>query len=1046
MKRTGFMKAAAFILCMNLTVTNVMAMEVGVLSDSNVPASVHVEANHIIEEVEPSEVKPTIGESASLGSNASLNTPTTLEIDDLPGGYCIQNGAEPVQGEPISIQESAQENPISVREEANLEDEASVGEEANLEDEAAVGVEANPEDEAIMEEVNPEDEASVATESLPETEQSSEPVPELEENQTVMYTASVVQTYTLSSTITATLDSDGLLTIQGSGKMPSYSSENPPWNAQRNQIKKVKINSGITEIGEAAFYECSQLKEADIADSVTVINKAAFCRAGLQTISMTGVKTIGDYAFEECTFTAFTFPAGTITVGDYVFLGCNNLTSITIPAATKELGAIAYQCPNLTTITVNSNPYFVAEDSVLYTKDKKSLVAVPAGKQLTSFTIPSTVTRISACAFFGHSTLQTITIPSSVREIGDYAFHSVVRLKSLTVPSTVTSVGYGICENCTSLETLSFLANIEITPYRLCFGCTSLTRVTLGNNIKEIDLRTFMGCTKLSGVTLPSKLEKIDVYAFKDCTSLSNVTFPQSITYIQSGAFDGSSVTAMPSWLQMNSKGDCVLLTTLSISGTYNYDMAYEVLGLVNQQRQAAGLNALTMDQDLLNAAMIRAGENCLYFGHERPDGTECYTLSNKITGENVAAAYADSNAVMEGWMNSSGHRANILGSGYTSIGIGCFVQNGTPYWVQVFGNSTIKPAGRPANQSVTQNISVACSLLEGATFRLRQSTYSYGKGGKLTLIPYIANMGWSYASCELNPTAFQWSSNHSQITVNANGVVSLGAYGNFTITAKLKAKPNTELKFSGNCNSEANKTRMFVERLYETCLGRDSEVDGLDYWTSELTSNRKSGASVGYGFVFSNEYKNKHTTDADYVEMLYQVFMDRTSDANGKAYWVNLLNQGMSREYVFAGFAHSQEYTSICNSYGITRGTVTLSQPRDKNANLTAFVNRIYVEAMGRTGEADGLNYWCRHIQSGAGTPISVSEFFINSQEFRNKRLNNTEYVKVLYRTFMGREADQSGLNYWVTRLNSGDSREAVLKSFAGCPEFQNIIRSFGL
>lgn len=237
----------------------------------------------------------------------------------------------------------------------------------------------------------------------------------------------------------------------------------------------------------------------------------------------------------------------------------------------------------------------------------------------------------------------------------------------------------------------------------------------------------------------------------------------------------------------------------------------------------------------------------------------------------------------------------------------------------------------------------------------------------------------------------------------------------------------------------------MFVERLYETCLGRDSEVEGLDYWTAELASNRQSGAAVGYGFVFSDEYKNKNTADSDFVEMLYQVFMDRQSDAGGKAYWMNLLQQGLSREYVFAGFAHSQEYTSICNSYGITRGTVVLSQPRDKNPNLTAFVNRIYVEAMGRTGEADGLNYWCSSIQNG-DSPIRVSEFFINSQEFRNKNLNNTEYIKVLYRTFMGREADHSGLNYWLGRLNGGESREAVLKSFAGCPEFQNIIKSFGL
>ncbi len=237
-----------------------------------------------------------------------------------------------------------------------------------------------------------------------------------------------------------------------------------------------------------------------------------------------------------------------------------------------------------------------------------------------------------------------------------------------------------------------------------------------------------------------------------------------------------------------------------------------------------------------------------------------------------------------------------------------------------------------------------------------------------------------------------------------------------------------------------------FVTRLYVKVLGRQPEQDGKAYWVSELLNRSKSGAQVGRGFVFSQEYKNKNTSDGDFIEMLYVVFMDRSSDAEGKAYWMNCLNQGLSREYVFQGFAHSQEYTNICNSYGIERGAAPSSQARDKNKNLTAFVNRIYVKAMERTGEADGLNYWCNTIQSKSMTPVQVAEFFMTSQEFRNKHLSNEEYIKVLYRTFMDREYDQAGLNYWMNELNRGCSREDILHRFAGCPEFRNIMASFGL
>ena len=248
------------------------------------------------------------------------------------------------------------------------------------------------------------------------------------------------------------------------------------------------------------------------------------------------------------------------------------------------------------------------------------------------------------------------------------------------------------------------------------------------------------------------------------------------------------------------------------------------------------------------------------------------------------------------------------------------------------------------------------------------------------------------------------------------------------------------------NSDQEYTQTEAFCSRLYTLCLGRTADQAGIDYWSLELESYRMTGSEVGYSFVFSDEYKKKNTSDEAYVKMLYKVFMDREADQGGLNYWLDLLNQGMSREYVYKGFAESQEFTKICTSYGIERGTVKLTQARDQNVNLTKFVNRIYVKAMNRTGEANGLNYWCSQIQSKKMTPVQVAESFIYSKEFTDKNLSNTEYIKVLYRTFMGREADTAGLNYWLGRLNKGDSRKTVLKAFAGCQEFKNIVKSFGL
>ena len=113
---------------------------------------------------------------------------------------------------------------------------------------------------------------------------------------------------------------------------------------------------------------------------------------------------------------------------------------------------------------------------------------------------------------------------------------------------------------------------------------------------------------------------------------------------------------------------------------------------------------------------------------------------------------------------------------------------------------------------------------------------------------------------------------------------------------------------------------------------------------------------------------------------------------------------------------------------------------------NTQAYVARIYTKALGRAAEPAGLNYWVGEINSKKRTPVQVAEEFFFAPEFTNKNLNNTEYVKVLYRTFMGREYDKGGLDYWVGRLNKGESRKSVLEAFAGCPEFQKIVKSFGL
>lgn len=124
-----------------------------------------------------------------------------------------------------------------------------------------------------------------------------------------------------------------------------------------------------------------------------------------------------------------------------------------------------------------------------------------------------------------------------------------------------------------------------------------------------------------------------------------------------------------------------------SSSATDGMSFAEEVLYYCNIEREKAGVSPLALDDTLCSAANVRAGEITSSFSHTRPDGRSCFTAMDEAgyfysyAGENIAWGYPTAKDVVEGWMNSPGHRANILSSNFNRIGIG---KSGT-YWVQMF-------------------------------------------------------------------------------------------------------------------------------------------------------------------------------------------------------------------------------------------------------------------------------------------------------------------------------------------------------------------------
>lgn len=136
-------------------------------------------------------------------------------------------------------------------------------------------------------------------------------------------------------------------------------------------------------------------------------------------------------------------------------------------------------------------------------------------------------------------------------------------------------------------------------------------------------------------------------------------------------------------------------------SGVNYYDYVQPIVDEINSQRTSAGVAALTLSSQLTEIAMLRAAECSLYYNHIRPNGYSCFSLgtdtnmypSGTFLAENIACGQKTPAEVMTAWMNSTGHRMNILRDNVTQVGIGCFENNGVKYWVQVFGDGTDRSA-----------------------------------------------------------------------------------------------------------------------------------------------------------------------------------------------------------------------------------------------------------------------------------------------------------------------------------------------------------------
>ena len=329
-------------------------------------------------------------------------------------------------------------------------------------------------------------------------------------------------------------------------------------------LTSVNIPSKVTAIGDGVFYQCSGLTAITIPNSVTSIGNYAFhyC-SGLTSLTIpSSVTSIGNCAFQYCSglksvtanmTTPFTF-------GTDAFKGIGSTCWLKVPSGTKaayidkgwtkdvfkggvydgskgETFTFTYNGKTLTYLIIDATSKNVQVGDGIVHSSTTSSVAIPVSVTHPVMGTNYTVTRIGARAFSEWKDLTSVTIPSSVTSIEDWAFCECRSLTSITIPSSVTSIGIWAFNDCISLTSVTIPNGVTRIGDDTFSGCRALTSVTIPSSVTRIGDRAFDGCIGLTSLTIPSSVTHIGDQAFHYCIGLTSLTIPSSVTHIGQSAF-----------------------------------------------------------------------------------------------------------------------------------------------------------------------------------------------------------------------------------------------------------------------------------------------------------------------------------------------------------------------------------------------------------------------------------------------------------------------------------------------------------------------------
>ncbi len=343
--------------------------------------------------------------------------------------------------------------------------------------------------------------------------------------------SNIVASGTCGDNVTWTLDTNGLLTISGTGDMANYREDmvTVPWLDYKADIKKVIVENGVTSIGDYAFEGCSNLAEITLP---------------------TGITAIGDYAFKNCdALVDITIPEGVTRLGDHAFADADGLKELILPASVSNIGTNAfYSCTNLETVIAEGN-----------------------------------LNAISNLAFSWCSNLKKVSIAGTIAGIGERAFWDCNSLEEVSAKTITGEIQYGAFEGCSALQRINAsLDGLTAIGSSAFMDCISLTEILLPEGLERIDAYAFNHCG-LEEIIIPDSVTRIGGHVFESCYKLKNAVLPAELLAAYNDAGIPNSIfydcpylktvtisNDMTERIEENAFGKCSGLTDIYFAGSPN--------------------------------------------------------------------------------------------------------------------------------------------------------------------------------------------------------------------------------------------------------------------------------------------------------------------------------------------------------------------------------------------------------------------------------------------------------------------------------------------